>query len=259
MLLAYRHPHDLSSGILKDIAKEKKRLTMTKVFAHRGAAQRAQENSLAAFLEAKRLGADGIELDVRQSADGALVVHHDAQIPGIGEISRLLVSKLPSEVPLLADALEASAGMVVNVEIKNDPAETGYDPSGRLVASVVETILELGCRDEVLISSFDLATLESVRLLEPALELGWLVFSTNGLSEALKMVTDHGFEALHPFVLGLSHELVLEAHESGITINAWTVNASHDIERMGAWGVDSIITDDVELARKVLKSSDFLA
>ena len=55
--------------------------TPTNVIAHRGANRRARENTLEAFRAAVALGSDGIELDVRRTVDGALVIHHDAQLP----------------------------------------------------------------------------------------------------------------------------------------------------------------------------------
>ena len=79
--------------------------SMTAVFAHRGCTDGFVENTLEAFAEAKRLGADGVELDVRLTADGALAVHHDPEIDGLGPISELTVPELPPSVPLLADAL----------------------------------------------------------------------------------------------------------------------------------------------------------
>ncbi len=68
------------------------------------------ENTLDAFAEAKRLGADGVELDVRLTADGALAVHHDAEIPGLGAVAALSVAELPAHVPLLADVLAVCDG-----------------------------------------------------------------------------------------------------------------------------------------------------
>src|ERR1700735_4626903 len=101
---------------------------MTAVFAHRGCTEGFTENTIDAFAEAKRLGADGVELDVRLTADGALAVHHDPVIDGVGRVAGLTVSQLPPHVPLLPDALAVCEGLVVNVEIKNDPAERGHDP-----------------------------------------------------------------------------------------------------------------------------------
>ena len=75
---------------------------MTAVFAHRGCTEGFTENTLDAFAEARRVGADGVELDVRLTADGALAVHHDAEIPGHGAIADLGVADLPAHVPLLS-------------------------------------------------------------------------------------------------------------------------------------------------------------
>ena len=106
---------------------------MTAVFAHRGCTDGFVENTIDAFVEARRLGADGVELDVRLTADGALAIHHDAEIPGLGGIARLKVADLPAHVPLLADVLAVCEGMVVNVEIKNAPQDPGWD-AGEAVA-----------------------------------------------------------------------------------------------------------------------------
>src|SRR5476651_1782318 len=99
----------------------------TAVFAHRGCTDGFVENTLEAFGEAKRLGADGVELDVPLTADGALAIHHDPAIEGLGPVADLSVADLPAHVPLLADALAVCEGMVVKVEIKNDPTDPGYD------------------------------------------------------------------------------------------------------------------------------------
>src|SRR5271163_984179 len=108
---------------------------MTAVFAHRGCTHGFTENTIDAFAEAKRRGADGVELDVRLTADGALAVHHDPVIEGLGPLFQLTVPDLPPHVPLLGDALAICEGMVVNVEIKNDPGQPGHDP-GEAVAAL---------------------------------------------------------------------------------------------------------------------------
>ena len=115
---------------------------VTNVWAHRGCTEPAEtapqgftENTLEAFAEARRRGADGVELDVRLTADGGLAVHHDAEVPGLGPICELGVADLPAHVPLLADALGASEGMLVNVEIKNAPQDPGWD-EGEAVAAL---------------------------------------------------------------------------------------------------------------------------
>ena len=130
------------------------------LIAHRGAAQSAPENTLAAFADARRQGADGIEFDVRRTSDGVLVLSHDPVLPDGTPIASLAASELPDTVPTLAGALVACAGGVINVEIKNDPREPGHDPTGAMSSQVLEEVTASEVFDDVLVSSFDLATLD---------------------------------------------------------------------------------------------------
>src|SRR5271154_106734 len=113
---------------------------MTAVFAHRGCTEGFTENTIEAFAEAKRLGADGVELDVRLTADGALAVHHNHSIAGLGVLSDLRGPDLPADVPLLGEVLAACDGMMVNVEIKNDPREPGHDPDETVAMLTAQTL-----------------------------------------------------------------------------------------------------------------------
>jgi glycerophosphoryl diester phosphodiesterase len=229
---------------------------MTRVLAHRGAAQHAPENTIAAFIDARRLGADGVELDVRISHDGAFVVHHDAEIPGIGPISECNVVDLPASVPLLSAALEACEGLLVNVEIKNDPNEPGFDPTRAVAAHVVEEILALDLGAEVLISSFDVACVRAAKSAGPGLPVGLLTGLGADLDSALDLAVEAGFDALHPFVLDVTEGVVQAAHAAGIAVNTWTVDAEADLVRMRDFGVDAVITDDVALARRVIEGKN---
>ena len=100
---------------------------VTLVVAHRGASAAALENTVEAFCRARDLGADWVELDVRRTADGVAVVHHDAHLPDGRRIGGLHAVDLPSHVPGLAEALEACDGMGVVVEIKNLPDDPDFD------------------------------------------------------------------------------------------------------------------------------------
>ncbi|HEY8080810.1 MAG TPA: glycerophosphodiester phosphodiesterase [Acidimicrobiales bacterium] len=224
---------------------------MTKVFAHRGDARAAPENTVAAFLAAVAAGADGVELDVRRSADGALVVHHDPAIEGLGAIADLLVRDLPPDVALLDDAMDVLEPLTVSVEIKNDPKGPGYDATGSISHQVVARLEERGDLDRVIISSFDLATLDAARQAHPAVALGWLLGYTADPLDAIDVVVAHDVGAVHPFVLTVTQEVVDRAHAAGLDVTTWTVNARHDIERMVTLGVDIVITDDVALGLEV--------
>ncbi|MCZ7530312.1 MAG: glycerophosphodiester phosphodiesterase [Acidimicrobiia bacterium] len=102
------------------------------VLAHRGDHTRARENTAASFEAARSAGADGIELDVRRSADGVLIVHHDSSADGIGVLVHAAFEAIRSTlpwVPTLDEALDACVGLsLVNIEIKNIPTEPGFRP-----------------------------------------------------------------------------------------------------------------------------------
>ncbi|HXZ61671.1 MAG TPA: glycerophosphodiester phosphodiesterase [Acidimicrobiales bacterium] len=216
---------------------------MTAVFAHRGCTERFLENTLDAFAEARRLGADGVELDVRLTADGALAVHHDAEIPGLGVVGELAVTDLPTHVPLLVDALAVCEGMVVNVEIKNDPGEPGWDPRESVAALTAVAIEDAGWSERVIVSSFQVSTLRAVQAADSRLALGALWGLVVEPGPALAEAAAAGFRAVHPFVSSVDRTLVDEAHGRGLAVNVWTVNGADDLRAMVEAGVDAVITD----------------
>jgi glycerophosphoryl diester phosphodiesterase len=221
---------------------------VTAVFGHRGCTEGFVENTIEAFLEAHRVGADGVEFDVRRSADGALVIHHDAEVEGVGLIPELAVGDLPAHVPLFAAVIEACAGMEMNVEVKNTPGDPGYDPSGSLARAVAAELVEQRRLDGVIVSSFDAPTIEAVRAAEPALPVGLLVGVTASLPDAAAVALDRGYQAIHPFFAAVKADFVARCHEAGLGVNVWTPNADPDLEAMLDAGVDILITDRLSAA-----------
>ena len=222
------------------------------VWAHRGCTEPSEtapegfpENTLEAFAEARRRGADGVELDVRLTADGALAVHHDAEVPGLGPICELAVADLPPHVPLLGDALAACEGMLVNVEIKNAPQDPGWDEGEAVAALTATAIEEAGWTDRVLVSSFQPATLRAVQVADGRLPIGTLWGWAAEPGPALAEAVEAGWRAVHPFVTLVTADLVAQAHDAGLAVNVWTVNAPADLAAMVALGVDAVITDRV--------------
>lgn len=231
------------------------RCGVTRVFGHRGASADRPENTVAAFLEAARQGADGVELDVRRSADGALVVHHDAEIPGAGPIVALAATELPPDVPLLAEALDACAGLEVNIEIKNWPDDVDFDPTESVAAAVVALVHELGMADRVLVSSFHLGTVDRVRDLDPSLARGLLTVPTADQRRALEVAAERGHQALHPHHLVVNADLVAAAHGLGLALNTWTVDDPERIRWLAACGVDIVITNSPAVAVGALRTT----
>jgi glycerophosphoryl diester phosphodiesterase len=230
-------------------------MTVPAVHAHRGSPDPATgvgENTLEAFLRARRLGADGVELDVRRTADGALAVHHDPEIDGVGAVHQLSSDQLPASVPLLGAALQACEGLEVNIELKNLPTEPGFDPEERMARDVAHLVVSAGRAGSVVVSSFWPGSLDAVRQHHPELSTGLLVTSwsdpADGVAEALR----HGCRALHPHASSVGRTLVADARRAGLSLAVWTVNDRAQVEALADLGVDTVITDDVPLVRSAL-------
>ncbi len=193
---------------------------MTAVYAHRGCTEGFTENTIDAFVEARRLGADGVELDVRLTADGAVAIHPDAGTAGLGDIDQAGVADLPAHVPLLTDVLAACEGMVVNVEIKNAPQDPGWDPTEAVAALAAAAIDEAGWTARVIVSSFQEATLRAAQAADGRLALGALWGPGAAVEPALAAAVGAGFGAVHPFVVSVTPELVERAHAMSEAVTA---------------------------------------
>jgi glycerophosphoryl diester phosphodiesterase len=223
--------------------------------AHRGSPDPAagvRENTLEAFVRAGQLGADAVELDVRMTSDGALAVHHDPVIESLGPVAGLSTGELPVFVPLLDAALDACAGLTVNIEIKNLPGDPGFDPTEQVAGQVADLVIATGRQSEVVISSFWPGTLEAVRDADPDLATGLLLASWTEPAQAVTTALSHGCTAVHPHFDLVSATLVDQAHAAGLSVAAWTVNGTTRVRAAQEAGVDTVITDDVALARSTL-------
>ena len=224
---------------------------MIDVFAHRGFHRTERENTLASFKAAVALGVDGVELDVRRTRDGVLVVHHD---PAVGplEIAQHMHSALPEYVPTLDEALESLVGVRVNVEIKNGRgASERHDETGEFARQVLGTIEAAGWSDRAAISCFDLKTCAFVRSMDHGVSVAWLLWDV-AVGEALIQAHVLGFNAFNPHFTTVDEVVVKRARELQLDVNVWTVNAREDLERMADLGVACVITDDPELALEVV-------
>lgn len=223
------------------------------VLAHRGASAVAPENTVAAFTRARELGADGVELDVRRSHDGVLVVHHDPEVPDVGLIASMSYAELHAARPELAtldEALAACRGLVVNAEVKCLPWEPDSDADGSVMRATIDAVR---AHDGMMIvSSFDLGAVDRARALAPDIATGWLTHG-QGVEAAAEIAVGHGHPWLNPdgfAALEAGADGIAAAHRAGVLVSVWTVDDPDAARTLAAAGADVIITNvpDVVLA-----------
>jgi glycerophosphoryl diester phosphodiesterase len=218
------------------------------VFAHRGGSALAPENTIEAFDNGLRLGADGLELDVHLSRDGTVVVHHDRLLDRTttlrGPIAERTAGELAAaNVPALADVLARYRDTRIIVELKVNHAE--------LAAAAVEQVRRAGAVDRVCFGSFGRRVLRAVRALEPAVatsaareEVRWALYRSWCRWPVSRVAYD-GYQV--PEWAGRTHVVsrwfVECAHRAGLGVQVWTVDDEADARRLLAWGVDALITD----------------
>lgn len=220
----------------------------------------ARENTLEAFGAARRAGADGVELDVRLSADDVPVIHHDRRLPDGRVVANIARSSLPHYVPSLAEALHECAGLSVNIEVKHEEGDR------RTAAVVAETLgryrlaqrpgrpaHDVAQLPPVLVSSFDEESLAVIRKALPSVPLGLLVDWNTTARAALARAAALGCATLHPFVTQVDAGLVTAATAAGLGLHVWTVNADADIAAMVELQVTAIITDRVAAAVPIVR------
>lgn len=238
------------------------------VWGHRGASGYAPENTLPAFRMAAEMDADGVELDVQLTADGAIVVCHDEQVDrtsdGHGLIRDYTLSELKRmdfsygksgyagvTIPTLAEVLDLlkPTGLTVNIELK-----TGIFFYPGIEKKVLSLVQEKGWKDRVLYSSFNHETLRTIRRLDPEAKTG--VLYADGLVDAVPYGRMLGAGALHPALYNLQYPGFLEAcRESGMNIHVWTVNEEPDIRYCIRAGVQAVITNYPDRAVGIIRQA----
>ena len=230
----------------------------TQVWGHRGASAHAPENTGEAFRLAREQGADGVELDVRRTRDGALVIHHDA-VTGSGRIivehTAEEIRRLEPGMLTLEEAMAACSGMVVNVEIKNTPGDPDYSESEEQAPAVVGWLSAAGATQNVVVSSFNPATIDRVRALDPGLATAQLLLPWQDPIAEMPGVVGRGHRGINPSIhsAGDMTELVDAARAHRLWVTLWTVDDPQEIREAAAAGVNAIITNDPAAARETLR------
>jgi glycerophosphoryl diester phosphodiesterase len=226
---------------------------VVQILAHRGASNSERENSARAFRRAAEVGANAVELDVRRSADGALIVHHNPHLADGRVIRATPQGELPPDVLTLREALEACSGMWVNVEIKNDPDEPDFDPDEEIADAVVDHLTSWGDDRRWLISSFRRETIDRCRILAPTIPTAWLTVDVD--DETPRRLSVVGHLAVHPWYGNVTQDFIARCHDHGVQVNVWTCDDPQWMVRLAEWGVDGICTNVPDVALMVLSEA----
>lgn len=225
------------------------------IMAHRGASGYELENSYAAFTKAVELGAPMIETDVRETADGILILNHDYSInrtaQGKGKIKNLPIQEIKKvplnnneHIPVLGEVLAKFGEKVrFNLEIKVQNIEMKlYD----LLAKYKQL-------DRTLISSFSFKTLQKFYQIDQNLHLALITllpWPVLRLKYSFERLLATGITAINPKVTLLSKSFVQKAHQHGVKIYPWTVNESAlALKLRDNYQVDGIITNFPDLLK----------
>jgi len=230
------------------------------VIAHRGGAVLGPENTIETIERSLAAGADGVEIDVRSSADGSLVLMHDRDVSrtttGEGLVGAMSATELRElGVPTLDEVLECvPTDRLLVVEIKGHPWEVSYDPAEPTANAVAATLSAAGQR-RVVISSFNPVALAAVRGAAPNLRTAVLTSSAVNLDSNLAVAVAGGHQECHVPAALLDAKFVNRAREEGRRVVAWTVDDPETVVQFEAWGVDGVICDDPRAATAALKRS----
>jgi glycerophosphoryl diester phosphodiesterase len=250
------------------------------VFAHRGGCALGPENTIATFDAGLAAGADGLELDVHLSADGVLVVHHDATLDRTTVASGPLVSRTAAElvtiaarptpmiagaeaparrdslcdslcVPTLAAVLARYPDIPIIIEMKVNTEEMGH--------ALAREVQAAGAATRVCAAGFGLRSLRAAREALPqmassasqpevrlALYRSWIRWPVGHAAYG-------GFQV--PEVAGgtrvVSPRFINDAHKAGRKVQVWTVDEEADMRRLLEWGADALISNRPGVAVRV--------
>jgi glycerophosphoryl diester phosphodiesterase len=252
------------------------------VIAHRGGRSLGPENTLYTFQHAADLGVDVLELDLRSTKDGHLVVIHDKTVDrtttGTGRVDSYDLNDLKKldaayrwsaktgtpyplrgkgiQIPTLSDVFEAFPEKRINIEIK----DTRPDP----IAKICRTIREHNMTDNVIIASFTAGALDEFRTLCPEVAtsagaseailfywLQWLhlvsIYSPD--AQALQVPEKYGDNSI------VDQRFLEAAHNRNMRVHVWTVNDDKTMKQLIKLGVDGIMTDYPQRLLEILNAT----
>ncbi len=229
------------------------------VIAHRGAAGKAPENTMASFNQAIEDRTDWIEIDVQESVDGEVVVIHDSdfmKLAGLNlkvwdttyehlqeiDIGSWFAPEFSAErTPTLLQVLEAARGKVrVLIELKY------YGHDKQLEQRVIDIVEQANMVENVAFMSLKYDGIQKLHRLRPDWQVGLLLSASLGNLSSLNV----DFLAIN--MAAANGGFIRRIHKAGKQLYVWTVNDQLSMSRMISMGVDGIITDEPAMGKEVI-------
>jgi len=239
------------------------------IWAHRGASGYAPENTIEAFELAVMLGADGVELDVQFTKDRELVVIHDERIDRVSDGNGYVVDYTLEElrgfnfnknypqfgrcaIPTLEEVLILlkDTRLTINIELKTS---VNFYPG--IEEAVLKLVDKYEMNDRVIYSSFNHESVTRIKQKNETAKCG--ILYNIGIVDVADYAKRLGIEALHPDSNSTKYEsLVASSIENSLDINVWNVNTENEMDKMRQLGINAIITNNPDIARKVYYGED---
>ena len=242
-------------------------MSKTLVWAHRGASGTMPENTMPSFEKAVKMGADGLELDIQLTKDDKIVVCHDEKIDrtsnGKGYLKDYTFAELRkfsfdngmksfagTKIPTIEEVFDLikDTEMTVNIELKT--SKFAYDG---IEEKILETVEKYGLNDRIIYSCFNHYTIKKIQELNPAARTAFLI--SDGFVEMPAYAAKHKVEALHPskYILQLP-DFMEECEKEGVKVNAWTINREEDLRMCIDAGVNAVITNYPDRAKRIIEN-----
>jgi glycerophosphoryl diester phosphodiesterase len=243
------------------------------LIAHRGVSAKAPENTLASFECAANVsGIDMIELDVRLTKDGEVIVLHDRTLQrtstGNGPARNYSMEEIRrfdagswfhptfshERVPTLSEVLQQVSGRLwVDIEMKSDLFHR--EPDGLLEEKVLDVVRRCGMDDRVMFSSFNHQLLVNIKRMKPSAMTGVLFDFLHDFGRLPSKLSDRAGAAVFKCATReLTRSMLDDAHKHGIAVYVYTLNSVQSAQRMLEFGVDGILSNNADDIVDVVKS-----
>jgi len=219
--------------------------------SHRGANAYEPENTLRAIKRALGYAVDMVEVDVRETKDGQIVVIHDETLErttnGRGYVHQMSFSELRKldagkgeRIPTLQEVIDLVKGRVGLVVELKDPRTTD---------KVAKILAENNFVDQTLVTSFIHSAVKRIKELNLQLKTG-VIFRSAPIKPS-QLALDANANALFPYHKYVTIRMVEDAHSNQLTVNVWTVDTREEIENCVRMGVDGVVTNKPDLFRSL--------